>query len=132
MPAILLEEHHDGWIGKAGKEILVSVPADRIKAWPINATVNSPKIMTLILSCRSSLNPWRDRKIFRNCCEVNSRNVAGREHVWRFAKQSDDGGTVSVLVSGMCSLPAAASTSLQSWPPSWLALPAMSPEFFLY
>jgi hypothetical protein len=32
--------------------------------------------MTLILSCRSSLNPWRDRKIFRNCCEVNFRNVA--------------------------------------------------------
>jgi len=23
MPAILLEEHHDGWTGKAGKEILV-------------------------------------------------------------------------------------------------------------
>jgi hypothetical protein len=40
--------------------------------------------------------------------------AAAREHVWRFAKQSDDGGTVSVLVSGMCSLPAAASTSLQS------------------
>jgi hypothetical protein len=28
MPAILLEEHHDGWTGKAGKEILVPVPAD--------------------------------------------------------------------------------------------------------
>jgi putative SOS response-associated peptidase YedK len=43
MPAILLEEHHDGWTGKAGKEILVPVPADRMKAWPINARVNSPK-----------------------------------------------------------------------------------------
>jgi putative SOS response-associated peptidase YedK len=28
---------------KQEKRILVPVPADRIKAWPINARVNSPK-----------------------------------------------------------------------------------------
>jgi hypothetical protein len=43
MPAILLEEHHDGWTGKAGKKILVPYPADRMKAWPIGSRVNSPK-----------------------------------------------------------------------------------------
>ena len=42
MPAILLEERHDGWTGKAEKEILVPVPADRMKAWPIDTRVNSP------------------------------------------------------------------------------------------
>jgi putative SOS response-associated peptidase YedK len=43
MPAILLEEHHDGWTGKAGKEVLIPYSADRMKAWPIDARVNSPK-----------------------------------------------------------------------------------------
>jgi putative SOS response-associated peptidase YedK len=44
MPVILPEEHHDAWLsGEAGKEILVPYPADRMKAWPISARVNSPK-----------------------------------------------------------------------------------------
>ena len=44
MPVILPEEHHDAWLsGEAGKEILVPFPADRMKAWPISARVNSPK-----------------------------------------------------------------------------------------
>ena len=44
MPVILPEEHHDAWLsGEAGKEILVQFPADRIKAWPVSARVNSPK-----------------------------------------------------------------------------------------
>jgi putative SOS response-associated peptidase YedK len=44
MPVILPEEHHDAWLsGEAGKEVLVSFPADRMKAWPISRRVNSPK-----------------------------------------------------------------------------------------
>ena len=44
MPVILPEEHHDAWLsGEAGKEVLVSFPADRMKAWPISSRVNSPK-----------------------------------------------------------------------------------------
>ena len=44
MPVILPEEHHDAWLsGEAGKEVLVLFPADRMKAWPISARVNSPK-----------------------------------------------------------------------------------------
>ena len=44
MPVILPEEHRDAWFsGAAGKEILVPYPADRMKAWPISARVNSPK-----------------------------------------------------------------------------------------
>jgi putative SOS response-associated peptidase YedK len=44
MPVILPEEQHDSWLsGEAGKEILVPYPADRMKAWPISARVNSPK-----------------------------------------------------------------------------------------
>ena len=44
MPVILPEEHHDAWLsGEAGKEILVPYPADRMKAWPVSARVNSPK-----------------------------------------------------------------------------------------
>jgi putative SOS response-associated peptidase YedK len=44
MPVILPEEHHDAWLsGEAGKEILVPFPANRMKAWPIDARVNSPE-----------------------------------------------------------------------------------------
>jgi len=44
MPVILPEEHHDAWLsGEAGKEVLVPYPADRMKAWPVDARVNSPK-----------------------------------------------------------------------------------------
>jgi putative SOS response-associated peptidase YedK len=44
MPVILPEEHHDSWLtGEAGKEILIPFPADRMKAWPIDARVNSPR-----------------------------------------------------------------------------------------
>jgi putative SOS response-associated peptidase YedK len=44
MPVILPEEQHDSWLsGEVGKEILVPYPADRMKAWPISARVNSPK-----------------------------------------------------------------------------------------
>ena len=44
MPVILPEEHHDAWLsGGAGKEILVPFPANRMKAWPIDARVNSPE-----------------------------------------------------------------------------------------
>ena len=44
MPVILPEEHHDAWLsGEAGKEILVPFPAERMKAWPVNSRVNSPK-----------------------------------------------------------------------------------------
>ena len=44
MPVILPEEHHDVWLsGEAGKEILVPYPAERVKAWPVSARVNSPK-----------------------------------------------------------------------------------------
>jgi len=44
MPVSLREEHHDSWLsGEAGKEVLVPYPADRMKAWPINSRVNSPK-----------------------------------------------------------------------------------------
>jgi putative SOS response-associated peptidase YedK len=44
LPVILPEEHHDAWLsGEAGKEILVPYPADRMKAWPIDARVNSPE-----------------------------------------------------------------------------------------
>ena len=44
MPVILPEEHHESWLsGDAGKEILVPYPAERMKAWPISARVNSPK-----------------------------------------------------------------------------------------
>jgi hypothetical protein len=44
MPVILPEELHDAWLsGEAGKEVLVPCPADRMKAWPVDARVNSPK-----------------------------------------------------------------------------------------
>ncbi len=44
MPVILPEELHEAWLsGEAGKEVLVPYPADRMKAWPISARVNSPK-----------------------------------------------------------------------------------------
>jgi putative SOS response-associated peptidase YedK len=44
MPVILPEEYHDSWLtGEAGKEILIPFPADRMKAWPIDARVNSPR-----------------------------------------------------------------------------------------
>jgi putative SOS response-associated peptidase YedK len=44
MPIILPEEHHASWLsGEAGKEILVPYSADRMKAWPVSARVNSPK-----------------------------------------------------------------------------------------
>jgi putative SOS response-associated peptidase YedK len=44
MPVILPEEHHESWLsGKAGKEVLVPYPAERMKAWPISSRVNSPK-----------------------------------------------------------------------------------------
>jgi putative SOS response-associated peptidase YedK len=50
MPVVLPEEHHDAWLsGEAGKEILVPYPANRMKAWPVSARVNSPKITTLLL-----------------------------------------------------------------------------------
>jgi hypothetical protein len=43
MPVILPEERLDSWLsGEAGKEILVPVPADQMKAWPFSARVNSP------------------------------------------------------------------------------------------
>jgi putative SOS response-associated peptidase YedK len=43
-PVILPEEHHDVWLsGDAGKEILVPFPANRMRAWPISARVNTPK-----------------------------------------------------------------------------------------
>ena len=43
MPVILSEEHHEAWLsGEAGKELLVPFPADRMRAWPISARVNSP------------------------------------------------------------------------------------------
>src|ERR1700730_16099053 len=35
---------HDDWLsGEAGKEILVPSPADRMKAWPISARINTPR-----------------------------------------------------------------------------------------
>jgi putative SOS response-associated peptidase YedK len=38
------DEHYDAWLsGGAGKEVLLPFPADRIKAWPIDERVNSPK-----------------------------------------------------------------------------------------
>jgi putative SOS response-associated peptidase YedK len=44
MPVILLEEQHDAWLsGEAVKEVLVPYPANRMKAWPIDARVNSPE-----------------------------------------------------------------------------------------
>jgi putative SOS response-associated peptidase YedK len=44
MPVILPEEQHDACLtGEAEKEILVPFPADRMKAWPVSARVNSPK-----------------------------------------------------------------------------------------
>ena len=44
MPVILPEEHHDAWLsGGAGKEVLIPFPAERMKAWPVSARVNSPK-----------------------------------------------------------------------------------------
>jgi putative SOS response-associated peptidase YedK len=44
MPVILSEEHHDSWLsGEAGKKVLVPYPADRMKAWPVSARVNSTK-----------------------------------------------------------------------------------------
>jgi putative SOS response-associated peptidase YedK len=44
MPVILPERHHDAWLsGEAGKEILVPFPADRMKAWPISARINTPR-----------------------------------------------------------------------------------------
>jgi putative SOS response-associated peptidase YedK len=44
MPVILPEEQHDPWLsGKAGKEILIPFPAERMKAWPISSRANSPK-----------------------------------------------------------------------------------------
>jgi hypothetical protein len=44
MPVILPEEHYDSWLsGECGKEVLAPYPADRMKAWPISARVNSPK-----------------------------------------------------------------------------------------
>jgi hypothetical protein len=43
-PVILPDEYHDAWLsGEAGKDILVPFSADRMKAWPISARVNSPK-----------------------------------------------------------------------------------------
>jgi putative SOS response-associated peptidase YedK len=40
----LAEEQHDAWLtGEAGKEILIPLPADRKKAWPISSRVNSPR-----------------------------------------------------------------------------------------
>ena len=39
-----LEEQHDAWLsGEAGKEILIPLPADRMKAWPIIPRVNKPE-----------------------------------------------------------------------------------------
>jgi hypothetical protein len=71
---ILPDENHDAWLcGEAGKEVLVPYPADRMEAWPVSSRVNSPKIMTLKSSCRSSLNPWSDRKISRNCFDAFGR-----------------------------------------------------------
>ena len=32
-----------GYLGEAGKEILVPIPADKMKAWPISPRVNCPK-----------------------------------------------------------------------------------------
>ena len=44
MPVILPEEHHDAWLsGEAGKEVLAPYPANRMKAWPIDARANSPE-----------------------------------------------------------------------------------------
>jgi putative SOS response-associated peptidase YedK len=38
------EEYHESWLsGEAGKTELVRYPADRMKAWPIDARVDSPK-----------------------------------------------------------------------------------------
>jgi putative SOS response-associated peptidase YedK len=60
MPVILPEEHHDDWLsGEAGKEILVPFPEDRMKAWPIDARVNSPKNNDPGGCHRSSYNPKR-------------------------------------------------------------------------
>ena len=44
MPVILPDEHHVAWLsGEAGKEILLPFPAGRMRAWPIDARVNSPR-----------------------------------------------------------------------------------------
>jgi putative SOS response-associated peptidase YedK len=44
MPVILPEEFHETWLsGKAGKEVLVPFPGDRMKALPVSGRVNSPK-----------------------------------------------------------------------------------------
>jgi putative SOS response-associated peptidase YedK len=44
MPVILPEEHHDACSsGEAGKEVLAPYPANGMKAWPIDARVNSPE-----------------------------------------------------------------------------------------
>ena len=40
----MMAERGSLWLsGEAGKEILVPFPADRMKAWPVSARVNSPK-----------------------------------------------------------------------------------------
>jgi hypothetical protein len=57
------------------KRNLGPYPADRMKAWPIGARVNSPKNDDTEIVCRSSFNRFRFRKISRNCCDRAS--IAG-------------------------------------------------------
>jgi SOS response associated peptidase (SRAP) len=61
MPVILPEEYHDVWLsGEAGKEVLVPYPADRMKAWPVSARVNSPKNNDAEIIAPIELNTGRD------------------------------------------------------------------------
>jgi hypothetical protein len=81
---ILPEEHHEAWLsGEAGKEVLVPYPADRMKAWPTSARVNSAITTTPTSWCRSNLNPWRDRILRRCCFDAHPRTEA----------KADGGGT---------------------------------------
>jgi hypothetical protein len=69
-------------VGEARKEILVPFPADRMKAWPISARVNSPKnndaeiVMPIELQSVSRSEDFRN--YFDAVVEVNIKNVAER------------------------------------------------------
>jgi putative SOS response-associated peptidase YedK len=61
MPVILSEEHHDAWLsGEAGKDIFELFPAERMKAWPVSARVNSPKNNDAEIIVPIQLNTGRD------------------------------------------------------------------------
>src|SRR3977135_3752635 len=78
-----------GYPVKLEKRFWSLYPADRMKAWPISARVDSPKNNDAEIIVRSSFNPCSNQRINRNCCELNLRNVAGSEQVIHFNKAPD-------------------------------------------